>query len=728
VCLLLACGGSGPVVHADGAAIDGDVHDGAIEQATPPLPDAASDPSGGEKGQEERDGSPDVVAMDGPVETPPDGPRETPPDAPVEAPPDGPTTCAVYCNDLPHVLPGTVVGCDDAGVCELPNPAPCEDGFAHCSANPNDGCETDLSSPHNCGRCDAVCSASYGHPVCTRQNGIYYCSPICVAPTPDTCGATCVDLQTDLGNCGSCGNACLGDNAVMACTQGQCALVQCIDALFAHCPGDTTCETRLETDANCAGCGDKACALANTVLTCSSANDCATAICAPGYGNCDTSTPDCEASFTTGAACLPGYLGTAVFAGQSVTASTAVIAADGSYFVAGNFSGSVDFDPTPGQDIHTATGGDGFITKLNADGSYSWTRTFDGGSIRMKGLAAAANGAVVATGIYQVSVDLDPGTGVDLQQTTEFNGDGFVVKLDAGGSFVWGGTFAGTSAYTTVEPVQVAVDGTDAVYVAGYFLGTVDFDPGPGTAARTATQPSGYAGMVVKLTAEGAFAWVQSVNNFPDGCSATLNSVAVATDGSVWSVGSATTVSPCLLGAPSATGPGLIVSYTPSGAARGMWFFGGYADSVAAGPEGSVYIGGMTDGIADFDPGPGEVKRLFPTDGGFILKLGADASFNWVQTVLDVVSINWVAGTSDGGVLAAAANNLSPFVTELNSDGTSGWTFVSGEGGTVLQAVTAGGGNFALAGFNLDGSVDFDPGAGMDIASGPFGYLSRFSF
>jgi hypothetical protein len=711
LCLSLACAGNGPKVHGDGGAIDGDLHDGASEHATPPLPDATSDPSG-EGGQDARDVSPDFVAMD----------------ALEEAPPDGPVPCAVYCNHLPHVLPGTSVGCDANGVCELPNPVPCEDGFAHCSTNPNDGCETDLLSQNTCGSCDAVCTASDGYPVCTRLHGIYYCSPVCAAPTPDACEVTCVDLQTDLGNCGSCGNSCLGTHAVMACTQGQCAFVQCDTPDFAHCPGDTTCETPLGTDANCEGCGDKACALANTVLTCPSANACTSAICAPGYGNCDSSTPDCEASFASGATCLPGHLGTAVFALPPVSAETVAVATDGSYFVAGSFSGSADFDPTPGQDIRTSdtpSVGNGFITKLNADGSYAWTRTFSSGANVISSLAAAAGGAVVATGRYVGAVDLDPGTGVDLHQMAAGSlGDAFVVKLDAAGSFVWGGTFAGTGVNSQVDARQVAVDGTDTVYVAGGFTSTVDFDPGPGTATSTGSQPIG-TGMVVKLTAAGAFAWVQVVYNGP--CFSVLDSVAVGTDGAVWSVGSPDTTSSCPLGPASAMGSALIVSYTGSGAARGMWFFGsGTASpsSVAAGLDGSVYIGGLASGMADFDPGPGEAKRLSLPGGGFILKLGSDAGFGWVQTLPDV-SIYSVAGTSDGGVLASGTG---AFLTKLNSDGTSGWTFVSGGSRTVPRAVSAGAASFALVGFNQDGSSDFDPGAGLDIVSGTFAYLSRFSF
>src|SRR5262249_21566802 len=115
-------------------------------------------------------------------------------------------------------------------------------------------------------------------------------------------------------------------------------------------------------------------------------------------------------------------------------------------------------------------------------------------------------------------------------------------------------------------------------------------------------------------------------------------------------------------------------------------------------------------------------------------------SFGWVQTLLGV-PIEAVAGTSDAGVLGAGHSNfieLAPFgaiVTKLNSDGTAGWTFVSGGEGVLSsgegppgQTLAARGTNFALAGFNDTSSGDFDPGAGVDMLSGTFMFLSRFSF
>ena len=72
---------------------------------------------------------------------------------------------------------------------------------------------------------------------------------------------------------------------------------------------------------------------------------------------------------------------------------------------------------------------------------------------------------------------------------------------------MWGRTFPGTAFNTNGTGSGVAIDATGAVYVAGYFSGTVDFDPGTGTNSHTA--PVDNSGFVVKLDSGGNFAWAQ---------------------------------------------------------------------------------------------------------------------------------------------------------------------------------------------------------------------------
>jgi len=154
--------------------------------------------------------------------------------------------------------------------------------------------------------------------------------------------------------------------------------------------GDAGPRCTLGTAVNCAACGDPACTLANTLMACTSADQCGRAVCAAGFGNCKASSLDCETSFAAGGTCLPRYEGTTTFATDYTYTSSTAIGTDGSFFLAGQFRGTVDFDPTGAHDVHAAVSASDiavFITKLNADGSYAWTQSFPESGVALGAMA-----------------------------------------------------------------------------------------------------------------------------------------------------------------------------------------------------------------------------------------------------------------------------------------------------------------------------------------------------
>ena len=499
-------------------------------------------------------------------------------------------------------------------------------------------------------------------------------------------------------------------------------VVMCTDyPAHADCTSAPGCETALGTATDCASCGDRACAIANTLFSCSSANGCASAVCAVAFANCDRSSPDCEAVAAAGASCLPTYRGSIGYVTVRYGSAAAAIASDGSLFFGGVFTGTVRFGTPAAPDVRmVAAPGDidGFITKFNADGSYAWTSVLpSSGGVDIFGreappainsLAATADGGVVAVGSYSGSIDLDPGAAMEFHQTMGFGRpEGFVVKLAADGSFAWGGTFAGLSIDFESNAAGVVIDGAGGLYVAGSYAGDVDLDPSPDAAVHSS---AAVEGVLMKLTPQGKLSWVQSVP--------TPNAITRATDGTIWMLG------------------GTIAAYGPDGTARGSWTIGGpdslmWPRSIAAGLNGAVYVGGGGWGIADFDPGAGVARKLLgmPYTGGFILKLGPDGRYLWAQTIAGGEAYA-VAGTADGGVIGlgqfgAIGTQADVYVTKLNADGTAGWTFSSGEiPGTVVSSATS----FVVTGSNGNYDSDMDPGPGVDTIGGATLYLSRFNF
>ncbi|MFO0603764.1 MAG: SUMF1/EgtB/PvdO family nonheme iron enzyme [Polyangiales bacterium] len=98
------------------------------------------------------------------------------------------------------------------------------------------------------------------------------------------CGAACVELNTDLSNCGACGRTCGSANGVPRCVFGSCR-VSCL-AGFGNCDGDFAngCETRTDADdANCGSCG----------RTCAASRVCAGGACVAQRSCTSAATPGC---------------------------------------------------------------------------------------------------------------------------------------------------------------------------------------------------------------------------------------------------------------------------------------------------------------------------------------------------------------------------------------------------------------------------------------------------
>ncbi|MCP4851228.1 MAG: hypothetical protein GY900_05790, partial [Actinomycetia bacterium] len=140
------------------------------------------------------------------------------------------------------------------------------------------------------------------------------------------------------------------------------------------------------------------------------------------------------------------------------TAVTAVLAASAMLWVSGAPAGAWSSD-------------DG------AAAVFSGTGTKHGHSV-----AVDSSGNVYTAGDFFDTVDFDPGAGT-ANLTSNGQQDMFVSKLDSSGNYVWAKNFGGTG-YD--YGYSVAVDSSGNVYTTGSFRGTVDFDPGPGTANLTA--------------------------------------------------------------------------------------------------------------------------------------------------------------------------------------------------------------------------------------------------
>ncbi len=364
-------------------------------------------------------------------------------------------------------------------------------------------------------------------------------------------------------------------------------------------------------------------------------------------------------------------------------ATSAAIDSKGRYVYAGVFLTRgeppyrVDFDPTNGRDFHTLNGvsTDTFVTKLYANGSYAWTRTFgtsaDAGT-RGGVLAVTPLDEVVLTGAFEDRVDFDPGPGEDFHDVIG-QVDAFVLKLNSKGKHVWARTFGGPGAGVGGSHLRVNERGD--ILVLGSFSKSVDFNPGKGEDWRTAV--GDWNVFVTLLRADGAYGW--------------------------------TRILPQL-----------------------------YATRTELDANGRILISGMFEGTIDFDPTNGIDRRTSNGDrDSFVSLWTPDGDYLWTRTFGGRGSDGGDAFfSSDGTILASGAfqkrvdfdpgegvdqrrarGEWDAYLCRWSADGEYEWTISFGGEGYATAGVhyTAEhqGREIWLTGTFTE-TVDFDPGEGIE--------------
>jgi len=175
-------------------------------------------------------------------------------------------------------------------------------------------------------------------------------------------------------------------------------------------------------------------------------------------------------------------------------------------YIAGTFLDTVDFDPGIGVSTKISSGSqDCFIQKLDNDGNFIWVKTMGGKAYdELKSIEVDDFGNVYSTGGFNDTADFDPGAGVyNLISIKDY--DIFVQKLDSNGDFVWAKRFGGIGNDLVYS---IALDGLNNVYTTGYFLDTVDFNPGAGIYNLSARSSDIY---INKLDSNGDFVWAKKM-------------------------------------------------------------------------------------------------------------------------------------------------------------------------------------------------------------------------
>lgn len=166
------------------------------------------------------------------------------------------------------------------------------------------------------------------------------------------------------------------------------------------------------------------------------------------------------------------------------------------FYITGRFQNTVNFDPGGTNTSLTALGGlDGYLLKLDNNGSFQWVNHVESvaNCITFR-VAKDPKGDIYSTGYFSGSTNFISQSGL-TNIVSGGSTDGFIHKVDPAGNEVWLFTHADAGG---ASPIDVHVAEDWSVYTAGFFNGTVDFDP---TASNTSlTVIGGDDAFIHKLT------------------------------------------------------------------------------------------------------------------------------------------------------------------------------------------------------------------------------------
>lgn len=323
---------------------------------------------------------------------------------------------------------------------------------------------------------------------------------------------------------------------------------------------------------------------------------------------------------------------------------------DGSLYITGVFRGTVNFNPA-GNEERTALGGDIFVAKYNSTGIFQWVNTYSS-----PGFDRGVNLATDATGIYllgQMTGSVSFDTNATLDSGANVNRGLFLLKLNKQGTYQWVQPLAyssngnGTLNYHYIGTFMRL--GQNAIYITGSFEEQINFNPqGNADLRRSAGSKDIFQ---MKLNTTGSLQWVHTIGSAGYDMG---HGVVIKADGGPIFVGhidGTVDLNPHVdvvdeytsLANPRNTEYStdiFITRYDANGTYIGSQVIGGEQDDWIYGVEsdtaGNLYLAGIFQGSADFDPS-NEVFRLTAGAAGdgydiFLSKFNSTGVHQWTRS------------------------------------------------------------------------------------------------
>ncbi|MEQ8425578.1 MAG: hypothetical protein RIA63_12765, partial [Cyclobacteriaceae bacterium] len=326
------------------------------------------------------------------------------------------------------------------------------------------------------------------------------------------------------------------------------------------------------------------------------------------------------------------------------------INANGTIFVGGNFTGTVDFDPSATNSVTmVGVNNDIFLARYNSLGELpnpsSVITAGDDASqdlvdlqVQGQSIYVMANNGGVASFATGLATSNNIGTNGDQ--------DILVAKFDEGLTNIWGFSIGGLS---TDFGGGLTVDNSGNMYITGIFRGTANFDPSGNGISKSMTAGSDGDIFIAKYNTNGGLIWANKI---------------------------------------------------------GGGFFDIGVDLELDG-DGNLFLTGRFNGTVDFDPGAGvtTISSNPNTASVFIAKYDIDGNFNWAKSIIGVENVAEMSLSETGKIAITGYYQLNnadvdPGIGEAllpyASSVPDGYVAVYDKDGNFLWAKSIGGPNSSL--------------------------------
>ena len=343
-------------------------------------------------------------------------------------------------------------------------------------------------------------------------------------------------------------------------------------------------------------------------------------------------------------------------------------------------------------------------------------------------------GNIFAAVNFWDDLDADPGPAT-VNMNSAGSQDIAILKLNSAGDYIWGKQIGGTGFQSASD---MAIDPSGNVYVFGYFNGTMDMDPGPGTFNIVSAGTDDI--FVGKYSTSGNLLWAYSIGgtgteqNYgfdldADGDPVLHGYFQNTVD---FNPGAGTYNLTAGVG-----GSTFILKLQEDGSFDFAFAMGAiYGNQLVVDASDNLFITGLFWGTIDFDPGVGVANlsaTAFSSDA-FVLKLSPTGAYNWAvkfsgsgseqgtDLVVDVPNHTaTITGFYDNTIDAdpgigttnlVSAGGVDAFLIQLHAE-TGAYTWSKSFGGLGFQAglsiAQTSGGKIHLAG-TFEQTTDFDGG------------------